>query len=104
MHLHPKHNDNIIVYQANVPVSICAHILSSMRYKKIPLRAELLDVANCILDGADTLVLSAETAVGYYPVETVAALASGCKEAEACIWTKQIFLDFVDKVSLFAVM
>lgn len=69
-----------------------------MRYKKLPLRAELLDVANCILDGADTLELSAETAVGLYPVDTVACLASACKEAEACIWSKQIFHDFVDKV------
>ncbi|KAM3967339.1 pyruvate kinase [Aphomia sociella] len=86
--------------KCNVPVSISAHLLSSMRYKKIPLRAELLDVANCILDGADALVLSAETAVGLYPVETIACLASSCKEAEACVWTKQIFHDLTDKTPL----
>lgn len=79
-------------------MSVSAHLLSSMRYKKIPLRAELLDIANCILDGADALVLSAETAVGEYPVDTVACMASACKEAEACVWTKQIFHDLVDKV------
>ncbi|XP_004922942.1 pyruvate kinase isoform X1 [Bombyx mori] len=86
--------------KANVPVCVNAHLLSSMRYKKLPLRAELLDVANCILDGADTLELSAETAVGLYPVDTVACLASACKEAEACIWSKQIFHDFVDKTPI----
>lgn len=86
--------------KVNVPVSVSAHLLSSMRNKKIPLRAELLDIANCILDGADALVLSAETAVGEYPVETVACLANCCKEAEACVWSKQIFYDLIDKVCL----
>ncbi|XP_072939865.1 uncharacterized protein [Epargyreus clarus] len=85
---------------ANIPVSVNAHLLSSMRSKKIPLRAEVLDIANCIIDGADALVLSAETAVGLYPVETVACLASACKEAEACIWSKQIFNDFTDKTPI----
>ncbi|CAG9795107.1 unnamed protein product [Diatraea saccharalis] len=70
--------------KANIPVLISAHLLSSMRYKKIPLRAELLDIGNCILDGADGLILTAETAVGLYPEETVAYLAGACKEAEAC--------------------
>lgn len=69
-----------------------------MRYRKIPLRAELLDIANCILDGVDSLVLCAETAVGHFPVETVAVTANACKEAEACVWTKQVFYDFIDKV------
>lgn len=69
-----------------------------MRYNKTPLRSELLDIANCILDGADALVLSAETAVGQYPIETVETMASVCKEAEACIWTKQIFDDYIEKV------
>ncbi|CAK1599006.1 unnamed protein product [Parnassius mnemosyne] len=83
--------------KANVPVCLCAQLLSSMRYSKIPLRAELLDIANCILDGADALVLSAETAVGICPVDTIACMANACKESEACVWTKQVFHDFVDK-------
>jgi pyruvate kinase len=69
-----------------------------MRYKKVPLRAELLDVSNCVLDGADALILTAETAVGQHPVDAVAYLANACKEAEACIWSKQLFHDLVDKV------
>ncbi|XP_075971968.1 pyruvate kinase-like [Anticarsia gemmatalis] len=86
--------------RANIPVCISGHLLSSMRQKRIPLRAELLDVANCILDGADVLVLCPETAVGYHPVETIASMTNACKEAEACIWTKQVFSDFIDKTAL----
>ncbi|KOB68932.1 Pyruvate kinase [Operophtera brumata] len=85
---------------ANVSVIISAHLLSSMRQKKIPLRSELMDIANCILDGADALILSAETAVGDYPVDTVTCMASCCKEAEACLWSKQIFHDLVDKTPI----
>ncbi|XP_034829789.1 pyruvate kinase-like [Maniola hyperantus] len=86
--------------KANVAVCVSAHLLSSMRYHEMPLRAELLDIANCILDGADVLMLSAETAVGLYPGKTVQCMANTCKEAEACIWTKQVFLDLVDKTLL----
>ncbi|KAJ0178690.1 hypothetical protein K1T71_005465 [Dendrolimus kikuchii] len=85
--------------KANVPICVSAALLSSMRYKKIPLRAELLDIANCILDGADSLMLCAETAVGLNPIDTVACLASASKEAEACVWSKQIFHDLTDKAT-----
>ncbi|CAH2243261.1 pyruvate kinase-like isoform X2 [Pararge aegeria] len=86
--------------KANVPVCVSAHLLSSMRYNEIPLRAELLDVANSVLDGADVLVLSAETAIGRYPITTVQCMATACKEAEACVWTKQLFSDLIDKTPL----
>lgn len=75
-----------------------------MRSNKLPLRAEILDIANCILDGADVLVLSAETAVGQYPVQAVECMANACKEAEACVWTKQIFYDLTDKVLLLLIL
>lgn len=89
----------LLIFQANVPVCISAQLLNSMIRQKIPLRAELLDISNCVLDGADCLVLGPETAVGSYPVEAVLSMASTCKEAEACIWSKQVFMDFVDKVN-----
>ncbi|KAJ2951984.1 hypothetical protein O0L34_g4247 [Tuta absoluta] len=85
---------------ANVPVFVTAHLLSSMRYNLLAQRSELLDIANCIMDGADGLMLSAETAVGKYPVETVACMNTTCREAESIVWSKQIFYDFVDKTEL----
>lgn len=86
--------------KANKPISINAQVLSSMRFKDRPLRAELLDISNSILDGADCLVLSAETAIGLYPIEAVTTLANVCKEAEACLWTRQIFSNFVDSTPM----
>ncbi|KAJ8727532.1 hypothetical protein PYW07_001651 [Mythimna separata] len=84
----------------NIPCCISAALLSTMRYKKVALRGELLDVANCILDGADSLMIGAETAVGMYPVEVIQTLSIACKEAEACVWTKQVFYDFIEKTPL----
>ena len=95
--------------ELNRPVITATQMMESMIDNPSPTRAEVLDVANAVLDGTDAIMLSGETAVGAHPLKVIEAVVSVMQGAEATaakqhIERRKLDLEAIDHAIALAVM
>lgn len=81
---------------AGKPVMVATHMLESMQTAPRPTRAEVSDVFNAILDGADAIMLSGESASGRYPLESIQVQARIAKKAEEMLDYERFASEFYE--------
>ena len=67
---------------------VVTQMLNSMEQRPVPTRAEVSDIFNAVLDGAASVMVTGETAVGQYPAETIRYLVNTAAEAERYLHEK----------------
>ena len=79
--------------QVGKPVITATQMLESMLSSASPTRAEVTDVANAIFDGTDATMLSGETAIGKYPIQSVRMMVRIAREAESKLPYAQVLAE-----------